>query len=65
MNITGNTREGEKAQQRASLLGSATDLAFSCRGGGSRNNISKLGGSWSGERVIGGEEAGDRVLKGI
>ena len=57
MNITDNTREGEKAQQRASLLGSATDLAFSCREGGSRNNMSKLGGSWGGKGVVRGEEA--------
>ena len=65
VNVTGSTGEGEEARQRASLLSSTTNLSFSCRGGGSRNNMSKLGGSWVGEGVVRGEKAGDRVLEGV
>ena len=65
VNVTGSTGEGEEARQRASLLGSAANLSFSCRGGSSRNNMSKLGGSWVGEGVVRGEKAGDGVLEGV
>ena len=65
VDVTGSTGEGEEVQQRASLLSSMTDFSFSCRRGGSRNNMSKLGGSWIGEGVVGGEKAGDRVLEGV
>jgi hypothetical protein len=57
VDVTGDAGEGEEARQRASLFRSATDFALGCRGGGSRNNVSKLGGSWgvgSGEGVVGG-----------
>ena len=61
MDVADSTGEGEKVQQRASLLSSATDFSFCCRRGGSRNNMSKLGGAWGGEGVVRGEEAGNRV----
>ena len=65
MDVTGSTEEGKEARQRASLLSSTMDFSFSCRGGGSRNNMSKLGGFWICEGVVGGEKAGDRVLEGV
>ena len=65
MNITDDAEEGEEMRQRASLFSSATDFAFGFREGGSRNNMSELGGTQDGEGVIGGEEAKDRVLEGV
>ena len=65
MNVTGSAGEGKEARQRASLFGSTADFSLGIWGGGSRNNMSKLGGSWVGEGVVGCEETGDRVLEGI
>ena len=59
VDVAGGTGESEEARQRASLFSSATDFAFCCGGGGSRNNVSKLRGVW------GGEEAGNRVLESV
>ena len=65
VDVTGSTGEGEEARQRASLFGSTADFSLGSWGGGSRNNMSKLGGSWVGEGVVRGEKAGDRVLEGV
>ena len=65
MDVASSAGEGEEARQRASLFSSAADFSLSIWGGGSRNNMSKLGGSWIGEGVVGGEKAGDRVLEGV
>ena len=65
VNIASNTGEGEEVRQRAFLLSSVADFAFSFRKGGSENNMSKLGGAWSSEGVVEGQEARDRILEGV
>ena len=59
VDVAGGTGESEEARQRASLFSSVANGAFGFSRGGSRNNVSKLGGIW------GGEEAGNGVLKGV
>ena len=65
VDVAGGTGESEEARQRASLFSSVADGAFGFSGGGSRNDVGKLGGIWGGEGVVGGEEAGDGVLEGV
>ena len=65
VDVTGSAGESEEARQRASLFSSVADGTFGFSGGGSRNNVGELGGTWGGEGIVGGEKAGDRVLKGV
>ena len=65
VNVASNTEESEEARQRASLFSSVVDFAFSFRGGGSENHMSKLRGIWGDEGVIGGQEAGNGILEDV
>ena len=65
MDVTSSAGEGKEARQRASLFGGAADFSLGIWGGGSRNNMSKLGGVWIGEGVARGEESRDRILEGV
>ena len=65
MNVASGAGEGKEARQRASLFSSTADFSLGIWGGGSRNNVSKLGGPWVGEGVVGCEKAGDRILEGV
>ena len=65
MNVASGAGEGKEARQRASLFGSTADFSLGVWGGGSRNNMSKLGGVWIGEGVARGEESRDRILEGV
>ena len=65
MDVAGGTGESEEAQQRASLFSSVANGTFGFSGGGSGNDVGKLGRVWRGEGVVGGEEAGDGILEGV
>jgi len=65
VDVAGDAGESEEARQRASLFSSVTDGTFGFSGGGSGNEVGKLGGTLGGEGVVGGEETGNGVLKGV